>query len=97
MTVKITHPEAGFTGNAINLDFTAGVAEAKSLSKEARTVLSEHGFTVKNVEPTAAEKAAADKAKADKDAADKDETERVAAEAKAAAEQAAAGAEASKK
>lgn len=105
MTVKITHPEASFTGNAINLDFTGGVAEVKSLSKEARTVLSEHGFTVKSVEPTAAEKAAAEKAKADaaqrkadeeaeaaKVEAARVEAERVATEAKAVADKATADA-----
>lgn len=92
MGIKITHPEAGFTGNAINLDFEGGVAEAKSLTKEARTVLSEHGFTVKSVEPTAAEKAAAEKAKADAEA-EKAEAERLAAE-KAEADKATADAEA---
>ncbi|MDR6867678.1 membrane protein involved in colicin uptake [Microbacterium resistens] len=84
MSVKIIHPDKSFTGNAINLDFTSGEAEVKSLSKEARTVLSENGFTVKNIEPTAAEKSAAEKARADKEAADK--AERLAAEEKAAAE-----------
>lgn len=88
MSIKITHPEDGFTGNAINLDFTGGVAEAKSLSKEALAVLSENGFAVKKAEPTAAEKAAAEKAKADKAAAD--EAERTAAD-KAASDTAEAG------
>lgn len=82
MTVKITHPEKNFTGNAINLDFTGGVAEADSLSKEARAVLAEHDFKVENVksEPTDAEKAAAEKAKADK--ADRIAAEKAAAAAK---------------
>lgn len=84
MTVKITHPEKNFTGNAINLDFTGGVAEAGSLSKEARAVLAEHDFKVENAksEPTDAEKAAAEKAKADKAEADRIAAEKAAAAAK---------------
>lgn len=45
MSIKITHPE-GLTGNAIGLDFVAGVAEVESLSDAARTVIAEHGYTV---------------------------------------------------
>ncbi len=65
MSIQITHPEEGFTGDFAGIQFTNGAAELPSLSDEAQDVLREHGLTFKKTRAKKADEIVSDSTEGD--------------------------------